>query len=98
MRALLHLDNRTHQVAFVAPELQQAAAVRFAYRVTSGTHVENHSAILQQRRAWMVGQIAFDYPGQLARRGCAFRTHVRYLPVVACAQGGDVSRMMATVP
>jgi hypothetical protein len=63
MRTLLHLDNRAHQVAFIAPELQQAAAVRLTHRIPRRPHVEGDTAILKQRGRWMLGEIAFDCPG-----------------------------------
>ena len=65
MRALLHLDDGAHQVALVAPELQQAAAVRLGDGVARGAHVEEHAAIFKQRRCGVVGQIVFDGLGQL---------------------------------
>ncbi len=68
LRALLQIDDGAHQVALFAPELQQAAAVRFGYGVVRGAHVEEDAAIFKQRRGGVVGQIFFDLLRELRGR------------------------------
>ena len=99
LRALLHLDHGAHQVAFLAPQLQQAAAMLLAHGVAGGAHVEQHAAILEQGGRGMVGQIVLDAPDQ-AGSGCGrvLTGHGGRLPALAGAQTGDVRRMVAAVP
>ena len=66
LRALLHIDNGAHQVALVAPELQQAAAVRLGDGVARGAHVEENAAVFKQGRRGVIGKIVFDDLGQLS--------------------------------
>ena len=67
--ALLHFDHGAHQVAFVAPQLQQAAPVRLADRVTGRAHIEQNAAVFEQSGCRMLGQILFNALGELAGGG-----------------------------
>ena len=112
LRALLHFDDGTHQVALLAPQLQQAAAMLLAHRVVGAAHVEEHAAILQHRGCGVVGEVGFDGLGKpLGRRslsagvpsdrssslGWSAGGHA-LLPTHARAQAGDVRGVMARVP
>ena len=54
LRPLLQAHNGAHQVALFAPKLEQAAPVRLAHGVARGTHIEEHAAVLKQRRCRMI--------------------------------------------
>ncbi len=68
LRAWFHLDDGAHQVALVAPKLEQAAAMGLGDGAARGAHVEEHAAVFKHRCGGVVGEIGFDDPGQL--RGC----------------------------
>ena len=60
LRALLDFNNRAHQVAFLAPQLQQAAPMLLAHCVVGSAHVEEHASIFKQRCRRMVCQVVLD--------------------------------------
>ena len=62
LRALLHVDDGAHEVALVAPELEQAAAVRLGDGVARGAHVEEDAAVFKERGCGVIGEIGFDWP------------------------------------
>ncbi len=90
LRALLHIDDGAHQVALVAPELEQAAAVRLGDGVARGAHVEEDAAVFKQRGGGVVGEIGFDDLGQLRGRG-GFGA----VPAMACCRWGGAPACMA---
>ena len=110
LRAWLHSDDSAHEVALLAPKLEQAAAMGLGDGVARGAHVEEHAAIFKHSRAGVRGQIRFDDPGQLrgggdggffcsgflSRRGAG--AHGVPLPRHALAQVGDVGGVMKRVP
>ena len=98
LRALLHVGHGADQVALLAPQLQQAAAMLLAHRIAGRAHVEEHTAILQQRGRRVVGEVCFNCLGQpLGRRSLSVGGHLP-LPALTRAQAGDVRGVVARVP
>ena len=76
LRPLGHLDHGADQVALLAPQFEKAAAVRLAHRIAGGAHVEEHTAIFEQRRRRVVCEIFLDALGQVrGRRSLNARRH-----------------------
>ena len=69
LRALCDLNDGADQVALLAPQFEKAAPMLLAHRVARHAHIEEHTAILEQRRRRMVGQVLFDCLGQPRGRG-----------------------------
>ena len=57
--ALLHIYDGAKQVALFAPELENAAAVRFAHSVMGGAHIEEDAAVFKQRGCGVVCEVFF---------------------------------------
>ena len=60
-------EHGAHQVALLAPQLQQAAAVRLGDRVVRGAQVKEHAAVLKDRCGRMFNEIFFDALRELIR-------------------------------
>jgi len=92
-------DYRAHQVAFIAPQLKQAAPVLLAYRIAGRAHVEEHTPIFEHRRGGVFGQVFLNALRKLICCRCGVGGgHRLPLPALPRAQAGDVRGVVARVP
>ena len=64
LRARLHAQHGADDIPFLAPELQNASAMRLADRVARVAHVEDDAAVFEHGGGGMFGQVLFDLPGE----------------------------------
>ena len=93
------VNHGAHQVALVAPQLQQAAPMRLAHRVVGSAHVEQNAAILKQRAAgWSARYSSMVWRQLLGRSDASLGEPSRRLPALPRAQAGNVRGVVARVP
>lgn len=60
MRSLLDFQDCPYNVPLLAPELKEAAPVRFRDGIPGEPHVEENAAVLKQGGGWMSGKVIFE--------------------------------------
>jgi len=62
--APLHIEDGADEVAFLAPQLEEAAAVGVGDGVAGGAHVEENATVFKDGGSGVVGDVLFDLPGE----------------------------------
>src|SRR5271170_1654911 len=97
---MLHADHRAHEVALLAPQLQNASPMRLGYRVASKTHIEEHAPVFEHRCPWMFDKVRFNACSECCRKNrissrIGGASGHRSLPTHPLTQAGNVCRVMA---